>query len=244
MKLVCLVPSLTETLLWAGVELVGRTAFCIHPKESVGKIPVVGGTKKVDWEKLSEKPDLVIFDKEENLKEMADDCPFDWCATHVSDLKSLKEELDSLAKKLSNDKLSELSNLCEKIINTEVKLKRDLSDFPGVIQRNVSFGKQSKACYLIWKKPYMTVSKSTFIFSVLEKLGYGSFFNDYKDNYPSLEELPSEDVALLLSSEPYPFEKDWKEYESSSHPAVIVDGELFSWFGLRSIRFLEKHLEL
>ncbi|SVA87197.1 uncharacterized protein METZ01_LOCUS140051, partial [marine metagenome] len=62
-KVVSLVPSLTETLLACGVEVVGRTRYCIHPAETVRDISVVGGTKGVNWQRVSElSPDLVIMD--------------------------------------------------------------------------------------------------------------------------------------------------------------------------------------
>jgi len=71
-----LVPSLTETLLACGVEVVGRTRYCIHPSEAVRDITVVGGTKGVDWGRVVElAPDLVVMDKDENTREMAESCP-------------------------------------------------------------------------------------------------------------------------------------------------------------------------
>ena len=49
--------------------LVGRTKFCVHPNE-IQTIPVVGGTKQINRERLLEvKPDLVIGNHEENTKE-------------------------------------------------------------------------------------------------------------------------------------------------------------------------------
>ena len=72
MRVVSLVPSLTETLLECGVEVVGRTRFCIHPADKVADIPAVGGTKEVNWQRcLALEPDLVVMDKEENTLEMA-----------------------------------------------------------------------------------------------------------------------------------------------------------------------------
>lgn len=49
MRVICLVPSLTEALVECGVKVVGRTRFCVHPAERVAGIRVVGGTKDVDW---------------------------------------------------------------------------------------------------------------------------------------------------------------------------------------------------
>jgi ABC-type hemin transport system substrate-binding protein len=46
---VCLVPSITELICELGLaaQLVGRTGFCIHPRETVRTIPKLGGTKDV-----------------------------------------------------------------------------------------------------------------------------------------------------------------------------------------------------
>ena len=72
MRIVSLVPSLTLTLFELGCsidEVVGRTPWCIHPSEKVSKVPVVGGTKTPNMNKiLSANPDLVVLDREENPK--------------------------------------------------------------------------------------------------------------------------------------------------------------------------------
>ena len=57
-RIVCLVPSITELICDLGLapQLVGRTGFCIHPWETVRRIPKVGGTKDVNLEKLRALP--------------------------------------------------------------------------------------------------------------------------------------------------------------------------------------------
>jgi ABC-type hemin transport system substrate-binding protein len=46
-RIVSLVPSLTELLVDLGLAelLVGRTGFCIHPRQVVRRVPKLGGTK-------------------------------------------------------------------------------------------------------------------------------------------------------------------------------------------------------
>ena len=71
-RIVSLVPSLTETLFALGVggRVVGRTRYCTQPPRTVGKIAKVGGTKKIDVERVLElDPDLVVAVKEENSRE-------------------------------------------------------------------------------------------------------------------------------------------------------------------------------
>jgi ABC-type Fe3+-hydroxamate transport system substrate-binding protein len=70
-RIVSLVPSQTELLFDLGMDetVVGITKFCVHPKEWHQSKTRVGGTKKVNIEKvISLKPDLIIANKEENLK--------------------------------------------------------------------------------------------------------------------------------------------------------------------------------
>src|SRR5918998_4522664 len=71
-RIVSLVPSLTEALFafGAGTRVVGRTRYCLWPARAVGKVPTVGGTKKVDVRRVLElEPDLVVAVKEENTRE-------------------------------------------------------------------------------------------------------------------------------------------------------------------------------
>jgi ABC-type phosphonate transport system ATPase subunit len=51
-------------------QLVGRTGFCIHPKETLKSVPKVGGTKSVNLKKIRElAPTHVIVNVDENRKE-------------------------------------------------------------------------------------------------------------------------------------------------------------------------------
>ena len=84
-----LVPSITETLIEAGVEVVGRTRFCIHPAEKIKSISIVGGTKNIDWQKVEAlKADALILDKEENPQSFANNSPIPYFAYHFEDVES------------------------------------------------------------------------------------------------------------------------------------------------------------
>src|SRR5437773_9772755 len=72
MRVVSLVPSLTETLfaIGAGDSVVGITDFCIFP-EGLDR-PRIGGTKTPAIARIRElRPDLVYVNVEENLKKHA-----------------------------------------------------------------------------------------------------------------------------------------------------------------------------
>src|SRR4051812_21910148 len=92
-RIISLVPSQTELLYDLGLndEVVGITKFCIHPKEWIRSKQRVGGTKKLDFEKIKElNPDLIIGNKEENeevqIKELMKHYPV-W----MSDIKTLED---------------------------------------------------------------------------------------------------------------------------------------------------------
>ena len=76
MKVISLVPSITEALFDLGLtenEIIGRTKFCIHPEDKVKNVEIIGGTKNINLEKIkSLKPDLILANKEENVKEQVE----------------------------------------------------------------------------------------------------------------------------------------------------------------------------
>jgi len=97
MRVVSMVPSWTETLLECGCEVVGRTRFCIHP-ERVRDIPIVGGTKSIDWDKVGAlNADLLLLDREENTRSMSVESPIEVFATHVTSVDDLAPELERLS---------------------------------------------------------------------------------------------------------------------------------------------------
>ena len=64
-------PSQTELLFYLGLgqRVVGVTKFCERPIEAKSEKTVVGGTKKVHFDKITAlSPDLIIGNKEENTR--------------------------------------------------------------------------------------------------------------------------------------------------------------------------------
>src|SRR5678816_3641830 len=71
-RIASLVPSLTELVfaLGLGERLVARTGFCVHPRDRVGAVAKVGGTKDVNLAKLRQlAPTHVLVNVDENRKE-------------------------------------------------------------------------------------------------------------------------------------------------------------------------------
>ncbi|MAF91082.1 MAG: Fe3+-siderophores ABC transporter protein [Bdellovibrionaceae bacterium] len=240
MRVISLIPSITETLIECGVNVVARTRYCIHPSNKVKDIPIIGGTKAVQWDKAPQA-DLVILDKEENTKEMAASCPYPRFVIHITNLENLRNTLVDLSVELKNQKLLDLANKLETVLKKEVVEQKTLREFPGIIQANEEFFQAKSLSYLIWKKPFMKIGSNTFISDMIKALGYSSFFVFQESKYPELKTLDaSKNQGYILSSEPYPFAKEYAEW-SKSYPCALVDGESFSWYGIRSIEFLCKN---
>ena len=246
MKVISLVPSWTETLVESGIEVVGRTRYCIHPDSLVNSIQIVGGTKDIQWNKIADlQADILIVDKEENRAEIKEKSPIPFVASHVESVQHMPGEIDKFIETLKLDRnhpLSHLKQRWQKVI--EEPKQFTIEDLPGVIQWiKRPQEKISKIHYIIWKKPWMEVSKNTFIGSVLSHLGYEDLLNNNFEKYPkfSIENYLNKNTLLLFSSEPYSFGDidELNQIKELGVPAALVDGEKFSWFGLRTLKFLE-----
>ena len=90
----------------------------------------------------------------------------------------------------------------------------------------------------------MAAGGDTFIHAMMEKAGFENVFGDLL-RYPEISiEMIKESGCeyLLLSSEPFPFSEKHIEELQPLLPGiklVLVDGEMFSWYGSRISRFPE-----
>ncbi len=228
-KIVCTVPSITEYLIDLGLEevLVGVTKFCIHPKSKTKSIQKIGGTKTLKIKDIQElNPDLIICNKEENDKEQIESLSKN-LNVYVSEIKNYESAIDALYQ------IGIITNKEEEAKGIISIIEQKKTDY------TVEPSKYLKACYLIWKDPYMTVGGDTYIHSMMEMAGFTNIFQN-RQRYPtiSLAQIKSMDPdVLLLSSEPFPFsEKHIKEIQEVIEcDIMLVDGELFSWYGSRMI---------
>src|SRR5688572_23408089 len=75
-RIISLVPSQTELLADLGLdeEVVGITKFCVHPESWFINKTRVGGTKQIKMDIIHQlNPDLVLANKEENVKEQIEE---------------------------------------------------------------------------------------------------------------------------------------------------------------------------
>lgn len=228
-RVVSLVPSQTELLfdLGLGDEVVGITKFCVHPEAWFRSKTRVGGTKKVDVGRVKGLgPDLVIANKEENLREDVEAIRA-FCPVWTSDIVTVEDALSMIRQ------VSALFRLETKGRMLEEEVRSSLSSLKPVA---------GKAAYLIWKDPYMAAGGDTYINEMMKLAGISNVFAD-RSRYPavSLDEIAAlKPELILLSSEPYPFKT--KHLEELSQFFVeseirLVDGEMFSWYGSRMKHF-------
>lgn len=244
-KIISLVPSWTETLLAAGVNVVGRTRFCIHPDHIVKNIPAVGGTKSLDIKKLKDiNPDYILVDKQENTKEMAEQvgaAAFKLLVTDVTDFKSVTESLSYLGQKLKNDQLNKMADRYRAVVSGPKKIDPQSFFLNSFLKGNLAdFTKAKNFAYVIWKNPFMVVGESTFIAQNFKLIGieFG-----VSEKYPEIADDVLKEKFCFFSSEPYPFLKDYHGLLKQGFKGVVVDGEKLSWYGIRNLKFLEACLK-
>lgn len=227
-------PSITELVCELGLadQLIGRTGFCIHPKEMVRTIPKVGGTKSVNLKKIRElAPTHVIVNVDENRKETADalaEFVPNVIVTHpLAPLDNL--ELYRL-----------LGNLFHVQMRAEALCTRFEAAYGEVLKQKFP---RRNVLYLIWKDPWMTVSRDTYISRTLAVFGFETLPLRAAERYPelSLDEPWIKDAELvLLSTEPFRFrDSHLNEIQNKTgKPALLIDGEMTSWYGSRAIQGL------
>ena len=233
-RIVCLVPSITELLVDLGLEehIVGITKFCVHPYRLKSTKTIVGGTKKLHFDRVRElRPDIIIANKEENTPEIVDEFSKDF-PVWVSDIATLSDNEKMI------EAFGEIFNCrtaSSKIIG---KINHAKADFDAFI----SNFDELRCAYLIWKNPYMAAGSGTYINEMMNLCKFSNIYAN-RERYPEIiiqkMRIQGDPEAVFLSSEPYPFkEEDAFEVGRYTHHAKVtfVDGEMFSWYGSRAAK--------
>jgi ABC-type Fe3+-hydroxamate transport system substrate-binding protein len=260
-RIISLVPSQTELLYDLGLddEVIGITKFCVHPTEWFKTKTRVGGTKTVNIQKvLSLNPDLIIANKEENIKEQVEELK-QTVPLYVSDISTLEDALQMI-KEVGQlvGRAEKAKDLISQIQLQFDKLKTCSSDYSLMNAQQPDFNSiadhphqfiKLKTAYLIWKDPYMAAGGDTFIHDMLSRCGLQNVFETIA-RYPKIEISQLSAVncqLLLLSSEPYPFKQkhlDELQLHLPEIKIVLVDGEMFSWYGSRLLLAAEYFCKL
>ncbi len=232
-RIVSLVPSQTELLYHLGLEdeVIGITKFCVHPTSWFRSKKRIGGTKTVNINAvLSLKPDLIIANKEENVQSQIEELALH-APVWVSDINDVYSALSMMAT---------VAQLTNRVAQAQTIISTIRNGFEGIRH---SGGICHKVAYYIWREPWMCAGADTFINNILQHMGWQNVVD--APRYPTVppHTLAEKNTTLvLLSSEPYPFkEKHINEIKSVLPHAhvLLVDGEMFSWYGSRLVHAIE-----
>ncbi|GAB5415915.1 MAG: helical backbone metal receptor [Crocinitomicaceae bacterium] len=228
-RIISLVPSQTELLhdLGLGERVVGITKFCLHPDAWYRGKHRIGGTKSVNFDKVRDlNPDLIIGNKEENersdIESLEESYPL-W----MSDIFNLQDALQMIQ---SVGELTDTKMKAEELIQ---RIEAEFDAFDTWVEENVH--DRPSVAYFIWKDPDYCAGRNTFIDAMIERCGLQNYMNS--ERYPEFE-MNGEEVPdyIFLSSEPFPFKNKHIENFRKKFPnskVVLVDGEMFSWYGSR-----------
>jgi ABC-type Fe3+-hydroxamate transport system substrate-binding protein len=232
-RIVCLVPSITELLCDLGLseQLVGRTGFCVHPWETVRKIPKVGGTKDLKFDRIRGlEPTHVVVNVDENRKE---------------DAEALAEFIPNV---VVTHPLEPRDNLglyrqMGETFGVEAEAEKLCGEFEAAYERvTANQGPEQSVLYLIWRDPWMTIAPETYISQTLSLFGWETVPRQTEERYPQIDISACDVDRVLLSSEPFHFkEHHMREVEGLVPGATVslIDGEMTSWYGSRAIRGLD-----
>ncbi len=238
-RIVSLVPSITELLfeLDLAEQVVGRTVFCVHPKNRIKSVARIGGTKQINAEKLERlNPTHIVVNVDETPRRLADELArsgYEIVVTHpieVRDNLALYRHIGALF-----DREREAEGLCGRFENAFAAVTEAARSLP-----------ERRVLYLIWKNPWMTVSRDTYIARMLALVNWRTAAHDPETRYPALEltdDLLARTDRVLFGSEPFPFKQSHIEAFRADFPAhaakaVIIDAEMTSWYGSRAIQGL------
>jgi ABC-type Fe3+-hydroxamate transport system substrate-binding protein len=227
-RIISLVPSQTELLYDLGLEreVVGITKFCVHPPAWRNLKSIIGGTKNFNFDKIEAvKPDLIIANKEENYKEgilkLKEKYPV-W----MSDIVTFEDALTMIREVSSITGKEKQGNSIIENINAEFLRMKKLP--------------AKRILYLIWRNPWMGAGSGTFIDAMMNRLGLINCLEN-RHRYPELTDEEIRELnpdVIFLSSEPYPFQEKHQHelLQITSAKSMLVDGEMFSWYGSRLIQ--------
>ncbi|HVE50976.1 MAG TPA: helical backbone metal receptor [Casimicrobiaceae bacterium] len=231
-RIASLVPSITETLfaLDLAESIVARTGFCVHPREKVRAVAKIGGTKDPDLERLRALvPTHLIVNVDENRREDVDKARA--FVPHIV-----------VTHPMTPDDNARLVGLLGAVFDRDEiadDLVRATKTSLAALDAAAQTLPRERVLYLIWRKPWMSVARDTYVSATLERAGWDTLPAHAPKRYPELRDDDSawrDADRVLLSTEPYAF----RERDATALAAVtgkrvhLIDGEWTSWYGARA----------
>lgn len=204
---VSLVPSMTESLfdLGIGERVIGVTDYCIRPEDKVAALPKVGGTKNPDIEKIiTLKPDLVLMNSEENRREDQEALEAAGIKTWVTQPNSVFQALNLLWDIMDVFEAPQFSGRVR-----EIERSYDYTEGAMRASRLVS------VFVPIWKDPWMTINKDTYMHDILNVCGGQNIFAERERMFPLR--------ADLGETEPLPAENERVQGRDTRYPRITLE---------------------
>lgn len=237
-RIVSLVPSESETLHYLGAEdrIAGITKFCERPWSMFKAKTRVGGPKDPDVDRIRElEPDLILCNKEENEKDAVEELR-EIAPVYVSFVVKVDEAAQLIAD------LGALTGCGENAAEMVAQIAQGRETVAGA-KADYTF---RRVLHLVWKDPYMTVSRDTYIYDLLTQAGLEPVVPRIRKRYPMIDgdfirECNPE--AVFFPDEPYKFKfSDIDEFrEEFADLACVrndglykIDGATVTWFGYRT----------
>jgi ABC-type Fe3+-hydroxamate transport system substrate-binding protein len=215
--------------------VVGCTIYCTEPPEGVATKTRVGGEKNPRLDVIRDLgADLVIANVEENVREHVETLRAWGIPVHVTYPRTVADGIRLVGE------LGALLGVEARATALEADLRARYEE----VRARTRARRPRRVFCPIWRKPYMTINRDTYIHDMLAVAGGANVFAGEASRYPpvTLEEVAAAAVeVILLPDEPYRFrrahEADFAPYPDL--PAVrdgrvhLVDGKLLSWYGPR-----------
>ncbi|MCX7156364.1 MAG: helical backbone metal receptor [Rhodocyclales bacterium] len=232
-RIVSLVPSLTELICDLGLAdcLVGRTGFCVHPREVLRHVPKVGGTKDVKLDAVRTlAPTHLIADIDENRRDA------------VEAMMEFVPQVVVVHPQTVDDNLG-LYALLGRIFGRDAEAARLAAEFAAARRELSALAAtlpREAVLYPVWREPWMTVRRDTYIAAMLSAAGWDTLPAEASVRFPIFEwDEPwlAGISRVLLPSEPYAFtDRDMVAVLAlAQRPVIRIDGEMVSWYGSRAI---------
>ena len=196
-------------------------------------VPKVGGTKDVNIARLIDtEPTHVIVNIDENRK------------ADVDHLRKVIPNIVVTHPVVPDDNIG-MFRLLGHIFSADEAADRLANELAIALAGARAIGAQSPpqtVLYAIWKNPWMTISRDTYVSAMLETVGWKTLPVQAKKRYPEMsvdDSVWRDAERIFLSSEPYSFgDEHISELRSTmelTQPIELIDGEYVSWYGVRAI---------